>query len=114
MEKDNNNREMTEDINDPVFYYPCCKDKRCDGILKIKINDNYSVDFECDKNENHKKKNLFFKTFERFYLKEKKAEKCSICNSNLENSHRYNCGQCKKLFCGSCFVLDEHIKNNKQ
>ncbi len=112
MEKDNNNREMTEDINDPVFYYPCCKDKRCDGILKIKINDNYSVDFECDKNENHKKKNLFFKTFERFYLKEKKAEKCSICNSNLENSHRYNCGQCKKLFCGSCFVLDEHIKNN--
>ena len=57
------------------FYYPFCRVPGCNGVLGIRINDNdFSLDYECDKNENHYGQNIYFKTFERFYLKEMKKD----------------------------------------
>ena len=94
------------------FYYPYCKEKGCNGILIIKINNDFSIDYICDKNENHKGKKLYFKTFERFFLKEKLIDKCSTCNIRLENHDLYKCKQCGKIYCSSCFLNDKDIKNN--
>ena len=102
---------MKEEISFPKFYYPYCMEKGCDGVLQININEDFSVDFECDKNEKHKKKRIFFKTFERFYLKEKIIEKCLNCDSNLE-SDKYKCIKCQKMYCCFCFISDEHIKKD--
>ena len=101
-----------KDENSSKIYYPFCNEKDCDGILSITINDNFSINYQCDKNENHKNNNIYFKTFERFYLKEKNILKCSKCNMVLENDIRYECKLCSKIFCCSCFIKDEHIKNN--
>ncbi len=62
------------------LFYPYCKENNYGGVLKIAINDNLSVDYKCSKNPMHKKENIYFKTFERFYLKEKKIDKCSQTN----------------------------------
>ena len=62
------------------LFYPYCKENNCGGVLEIKINDNFSVDYKCSKNPLHKKENIYFKTFERFYLKEKEVDKCSQTN----------------------------------
>ena len=94
------------------FYLPYCKEKLCKGLLKIKINDNFTVDFECDKNVNHKGKKIFFKNFENLYLIEKKTDICPKCNFNLENDNKYKCKICDNFYCPICFIYDEHIKNN--
>ena len=94
------------------FIYPFCREKGCYGVLKININEDFSINYQCDKNKNHKKKTIYFKTFERFYLKEKKVEKCSKCNANLETDIKYKCSQCKSKYCGSCFLIDKHISKN--
>ena len=97
----------------PKFYYPSCKSNNCDGVLKIKINNNdFSLDYECEKNKNHKGNNIYFKTFERFYLKEIFSDKCQKCNSPLENYIKYKCKVCERYYCLSCFVFDEHINQN--
>ena len=96
------------------FYYPYCKNSQCDGVLKIKINDNFTINYECDKNPNHKGENIYFKTFENFYLKEKEISKCSNCNLNLENDYEYNCKNCDKIYCPNCFLFDKHIKENNK
>ena len=102
---------MNEGISN--FYYPCCNEKECDGILNIKINDNnFSINCLCHKNNEHKRKNIYFKTFEQFYLKEVNIPRCSKCNISLENDFKYECKRCEKIYCGFCFVFDEHIKNN--
>ncbi len=44
--------------------YPFCT--KCEGLLNIRFNDNFCLDFYCDKNENHKGEKLFFTTFENF------------------------------------------------
>lgn len=62
------------------LFYPYCKENNCGGVLEIVINDNFSVDYKCSKNPMHKKENIYFKTFERFYLKEKKIDKYSQNN----------------------------------
>ena len=102
---------MTEKKDKIKFYYPYCKEVGCDGVLSVKFNDDFSLDYICDKNEGHQKKKIYFKTFEEFYLQEKKIEKCSKCQSVLEND-KYKCLKCKNVYCCYCFNLDEHIKYN--
>ena len=48
------------------FFYPHCNENECNGLLNIKFNDNFTLDFICDKDSSHKKSNIFFKTFERY------------------------------------------------
>jgi len=102
---------MAEKEEKMKFYYPYCKEEGCEGILSIKLNKDFSLNYQCDKNEKHQKNRIFYKTFERFYLQEKKIEKCSKCECYLEND-KYKCTKCKEIYCCYCFKLDEHIKNN--
>ena len=107
------NKMEKEDNIISKFYYPYCREQRCNGILNIKFDDNnFSVTYECDKNKNHKGKKIFFKTFERFYLKEKEIETCSSCLSILDYDIFYLCKKCYKIYCTLCFVKDEHIKKD--
>ena len=94
------------------FYYPYCREKGCDGILKIKFGDNFNIDYECDKNSGHIGKNIFYKTFERFYLKKEEIKKCINCFSILECDAFYKCTICDKIYCAMCFIKDEHIKKD--
>ena len=55
---------------------------------------------------------VIFETFERFYLKENTIEKCYFCSKNLDNKEKYQCFDCEKLYCSSCFLLDIHIQKN--
>ena len=41
-------------------------------------------------------------------------KRCSKCGLNLENDLRYECKRCMKIYCGFCFVFDEHIKENNK
>ena len=66
----------------------------------------------CDKDKNHQNNNLYFETFERFYLSEQNIQKCYNCFINLENKDKYECKECDKLFCSSCFLSDKHIIGN--
>ena len=102
-----------ESISPNHFFYPCCKEIGCNGILKLNFNEYLFIDYECDKNCHHKNRK-FCKTFERFYLEQKTSEKCSKCNYNLDNnsSGKYICRECNKLYCISCFCNDNHINNN--
>ena len=104
---------MKEEIS--KCYYPCCPEKGCNGVLLIKINDdNYSINYLCQNNPKYKKKNIYFKTFERFYLKEIKIPRCSKCDMSLEKDLRYECKKCNKKYCEFCFFYDEHIKENNK
>ena len=103
---------MIKENSKKKFCYPYCKEKPCDGILKLKINDNFTLDYECDKDKNHNGKNIYFKTFELFYLKEKNIPKCCKCNLELENDYHYTCKKCDEIYCSNCFLNDEHIKKN--
>lgn len=94
------------------IYYPCCKENGCNGLLKIKINNNFSIDYECDIKENHKGKNIYFKTFERFYLKEDEIDMCSKCHIDLPYNFIFKCNICGNNYCNSCFQFDIHIKDN--
>ena len=101
------------ETNENKFYYPFCRNPGCDGVLKIKINrNNFSLDYECDKNKEHNGKNIYFKTFERFYLKEMIKDKCKRCSSFLENTIKYKCKSCENYYCSSCFIFHKHIKQN--
>ena len=106
---------------------PSCT--KCDGLLNIVFNSNFYLDFYCDKNENHKGKKIFFTTFEKYYLKEKKESdfRCSKCNNNLLSKYTYEVeskkNKEKKILCVDCFQkesentkLDDvhfNIKSNK-
>ena len=100
------------------YFYPICREVGCNGILKIFINEvNFTINYECEKNKNHKGKGILFKTFETFYLKEKLNKKCILCALNLENNYIFKCKQCEQNYCSSCFYYDQHIKkciNNLQ
>ena len=99
--------------NKNTFYYPFCRNPGCDGVLKIKINKNdFSLDYECDKNEEHNGQKIYFKTFERFYLKEMNKDKCKRCKCFLENNLKYKCKYCNNYYCSSCFIFDNHIKQD--
>ena len=102
---------MSEDSLTNKFYYPYCQEYNCSGVLLIKnINDNFSLDYECEENIAHQRKNIYFKTFERFYLKEKEIIKCSKCNSTYSI---YKCKICGLYYCLSCSIYDAHKKENK-
>ena len=107
---------MSKQIESLKKFYPYCKVPNCGGtLLIIRINDNFSIDYKCSKNEKHNGKNIYFKTFERFYLIENKIEKCCQCNKsfNITNiKHQYKCKECEKNYCSSCFIIHNHYKNN--
>ena len=99
-------------MSNKKIYVPSCKE--CNGLLSFKINPlNFSIEFECEKNKNHNKNNIYFKTFERFYLKEKDLIKCSKCYLNLENSEFFNCDICKNIYCCKCYIEDIQNKGHK-
>ena len=90
------------------IFYPACQ--KCDSILDIKINpENFTIDFECENDSSHNRSNIFFKTFERFYLKKKEALKCNKCSSSGNDAY-FHCDDCKLLYCKKC--LSEDIKIN--
>ena len=98
---------------DSEFYIPVCNEKNCKGVLAIDFDlNNFTINYHCEKNKNHKGKKIFFETFERYHLKKRKVKKCSKCLSNLENEYKYKCAECKKIYCPDCYIYDEHIKNN--
>ena len=91
------------------FYLPSCQ--KCNGLLNITINPiNFSISYVCEKDNKHSNKDIFFKTFERFYLKELEINQCSKCDLNLEHSEFYKCDECKLIYCGDCCI--EAIKSN--
>ena len=102
---------MIEKEDKKKYYYPFCKEVGCDGILSVELNDDFSLDYQCSKNEKHQKKRIFYKTFERFYLQEKIIENCSKCHCDFGNDE-YKCIKCNEIYCCYCFKYDEHIKNN--
>ena len=55
------------------FYIPVCKEKYCNGLLKIDFDfDNFNINYECEKNENHNGKNIQFEAFDKYYIKKRK------------------------------------------
>ena len=47
------------------YYYPICNINGCNGIAKISINENdYSLNFYCEDNDEHIKNRNFYKTLE--------------------------------------------------
>jgi len=116
-----------------IFCPSCVK---CDGLLNIVLHEDLYLDFYCDKNENHKGEKIYFPTFEKYYLKEKKEKNvsCFKCNNSLLNKCRYEVEYKKdkekkveekeeKILCTYCFhkeienikLDDEHLnfKSNK-
>ena len=99
--------------NENKFYCPVCRIPECGGILQFKINkNNFSLNYECDKNKDHCGQNIYFKTFERFYLKEMNKDICKRCNSILKNNLKYKCKLCEHFFCTSCFTFHKHFMKN--
>ena len=94
------------------IFLPSCRE--CKGLLSFKIQPiNFTIEFECENDRNHNKNNIYFKTFERFYLKEKDILQCSTCKINLENSEYFNCDICKNNFCCKCFIEDIQMNGHK-
>ena len=98
--------------NSIEMYVPTCQE--CKGVLSIKINPlNFSIEYICEKDKSHTGNNIFFKTFERFYLKEKQLKFCSKCQSSLENSESFSCEDCKCLYCSKCYIEDIQLNGHK-
>ena len=99
-------------IDSTKIVIPTCQ--KCNGFLNISINPlNFSVDYSCKYNKSHKDKNIYFKTFERFYLKENKLKQCSNCLNILENSEFFECDICKKNYCCKCYIKDIQENGHK-
>ena len=100
-----------EDKSTITYFYPSCQVKGCGGILKFHLNeDKLCVDYECEKNRDHHDENIYFKSFENFYLKESKEKvyKCSKCFSIIYKDKIYKCKECKNIYCENCKHFDEH------
>ena len=98
------------DTSTETYSYPCCPINNCNGMLWLKnINENFSIDYECEKNKGHKGNNIYFETFNKFYFKEKEIKKCIKCKSD---NFIIKCKICKNCYCFSCSKYDEHIKQN--
>ena len=105
--------DKTLRLEENKYYIPTCTEKECKGSLKISINENsFIMNCVCDKNKNHKFNNIYFQTFEKFYVKEKIIHKCNICSNILECKDKYKCNKCDKSYCSSCFISDPHIKKD--
>ena len=91
------------------FYFPC---QKCNGFLSININPNtFLINAKCESDFNHVFNNLYFSTFEQFYMKEKQPYKCSSCNKTFNNNSFYFCKNNDIIFCKYCKSKEE--KNNK-
>jgi len=98
--------------NENKIYLPKCKE--CDGLLSFTINPlNFTLNAECEFNEKHIYKNIFFKTFERFYLKEQEKYICSKCFLNLENAEIIKCEICNCIYCCRCYIDDVKLNCHK-
>ena len=94
-----------------LIHIPSCP--KCKGDINIKIQPlNFSIEFECENNESHNKDNIFFKTFEKFYLKEHTLMTCSKCKISLENSESFNCDICKNIYCCKCYFDDIQVNEH--
>ncbi len=106
----NMSKSMSEDLS---CYYPICREYGCNGILEIKINEDFTINCKCENNEKHFNKGILFKIFETYYLKKKEIQICSKCKQNLENNYKYKCLHCKNIYCKDCLPFDKHIKCDK-
>ena len=105
--------EIKTGLEENKYYIPTCRERGCEGNLYVSINeDNFIIQTICEKNYNHKFEKLYFETFERFYLKEKIIQKCNKCFKILENIDKYECKNCNKIYCSSCFISDLHIQKD--
>ena len=88
-----------------TFYYPKCKIKGCEGVLKFKRNaDNFSIQYICDKNYLHNNENIKYADFME-YLKENNSEVCSK-NCSIHNKLVSNyCNECKRYICDICLKI---------
>jgi len=99
-------------FNSTKIVIPTCQ--KCSGFLNIKIiPSNFSIEYECKNYNSHKDKNIYFKTFERFYLKENELKHCSNCEIILENSEFFECNICKKTYCSQCYIKDIQENGHK-
>ena len=99
-------------IDSTKIIIPTCQ--KCNGFLNILINPlNFSIEYSCKNNKSHKDKNIYFKTFERFYLKENRLKQCSNCLNILENSEYFDCDICKKKYCCKCYIEDIQKNGHK-
>ena len=98
-----NKIQNNNNFNKVIF--PSCQ--KCDGLLNFEIQPlNFSINYKCEKDEQHKKDDIYYKVFERFYLKEKELRKCYKCQINLENSEYFHCALCKNIYCSKCYIED--------
>ena len=69
---------MSKVINSQYyFYYPKCREKGCEGLLEINFNEeNFTINYKCEKNENHKGENIYFDTFEKLFLSKNIYKNC--------------------------------------
>ena len=96
-----------------IYYLPICREIGCEGILNIEINEEkFLINCQCEKNKSHIFNNIYYETFDKYYLKEKLLERCSNCFNILENRDKYNCIECNKIYCQSCFIFDNHIQKD--
>ena len=99
--------------NENKIFLPKCKE--CEGFLSFTINPlNFTLNAECELNKKHIYNNIFFKTFERFYLKEKEENICSKCFKNLENTEIIKCEICNCIYCCKCYITDVQINGHKE
>lgn len=101
-----------EDKSILKYFYPSCREKNCDGILKFKINEeDLSIDYECQKDKGHHENKVEFKMFENYFLKEgkEKVYKCSKCQSIIDTNKIYKCKECERIYCNYCNNFDEHV-----
>lgn len=95
------------------FYIPRCKERYCNGLLKLFFDfDDFSVNYQCDKNPNHKGKNISLDALNNLCIKLKKINQCYKCSLFLENDCEYKCAQCENIYCHNCYYYDEHIKKD--
>ena len=98
--------------NGNKIFLPQCKE--CEGLLSFTINPlNFTLKAECEFNKKHKYNNIFFKTFERFYLKEEEIFICSKCFMNLDNTEIIKCEICNCIYCCKCYSKDAQINGHK-
>lgn len=63
-------QKYLKENEDSFFYIPVCKEKNCNGLLELEFDfQNFVVNYQCGKNINHNGKNIYFETFNKFYLR---------------------------------------------
>ena len=111
------NSEFQKEKNqiDNIYYIPICRNKGCDGHLSISIDEEqFLISGKCQKNKEHIFNDLFFETFDRFYLKKFVIQNCFKCHKNLDFKDNYETEDFKNIYCSDCFYSDINNKNLKK